>query len=143
MSRTHIIPPPLIGEPCTRLAPRRTETCMRTFMMSVTLALSVASSATAEPNILRCGRILDVQTGKVASNQVIVIDAGRIAEVRAATPQDRGVDLTSLTCLPGLIDAHTHLMTDLRARGYQGLGVSQPRQTLAGAKNALVTLNAG
>jgi len=116
---------------------------MRTFMMSVTLALSVASSATAEPNILRCGRILDVQTGKVASNQVIVIDAGRIAEVRAATPQDRGVDLTSLTCLPGLIDAHTHLMTDLRARGYQGLGVSLPRQTLAGAKNALVTLNAG
>ena len=81
---------------------------MRTFMMSAALALSLASSAAAEPTILRCGRLLDVRTGKVSAHQVVVIDAGRIAEVRPATPQDRGVDLTNLTCLPGLIDAHTH-----------------------------------
>ncbi len=45
--------------------------------------------------------------------------------------------------LPGLIDAHTHLTFDPKNFGYEGLGISTPREALIGAHNARVTLEAG
>ena len=45
--------------------------------------------------------------------------------------------------LPGLIDAHVHLIGDADAQGYGNLAASVPRNTLFGAKNARETLAAG
>ncbi|MFZ1010770.1 MAG: amidohydrolase family protein, partial [Candidatus Sulfotelmatobacter sp.] len=52
------------------------------------------------------------------------------------------MELANATVLPGLIDAHTHLTGD-PSFGYEQLGISIPRETLIGAKNARVTLQAG
>jgi imidazolonepropionase-like amidohydrolase len=42
-----------------------------------------------------------------------------------------------------LTDAHTHLTGDPQDVGYEGLGISIPRSTLIGARNARLTLEAG
>jgi len=96
---------------------------------------------------IHAGRVLDVKTGKLLSDQTIVIEDGKITSVGPSAgmkvPADATViDLSNATVLPGLIDAHTHLTMDPKF-GYEELGVSVPRQTLTGAKNARITLQAG
>jgi len=96
---------------------------------------------------IHAGHVLDVKSGKLLSDQTIVIDDGKIASVGASaeTKVPAGatvIELANATVLPGLIDAHTHLTSDPNF-GYEVLGISIPRETLIGAKNARVTLQAG
>ena len=88
-----------------------------------------------------------MKTGKLLADQTLVIEDGRIISAGAAAeakiPADAvRIDLPNATVLPGLIDAHTHLTMDPKF-GYEGLGISVPRETLTGAKNARLTLLAG
>ena len=98
--------------------------------------------------VIRAGHLLDVKTGRMLANQAIVIENEKIVSVgpasQAASAQGAAqIDLPNLTVLPGLIDAHTHLTGDPYHFGYASLGVSIPRATLTGARNARVTLEAG
>ena len=97
--------------------------------------------------VLHAGHVLDVKTGKLLSDQTIVIEDGKVVSVGASAdakpPADAvRIDLPNATILPGLIDAHTHLTADPRF-GYEELGISVPREALIGAKNARLTLQAG
>src|SRR5690349_465485 len=108
----------------------------------------IAQTAPATKRIvIRAGRLLDVKTGRMLSDQAIVIEGDRIASVAPAAPvQTQGaqmIDLSQKTVLPGLIDAHTHLTMDPQYFGYNGLAISNPRAALIGAKNARLTLFAG
>src|ERR1700691_294401 len=96
---------------------------------------------------IHAGHVLDVKTGKMLSNQTVVIEDGKILRVEAADETKASadvlrIDLPNATLLPGLIDAHTHLTMD-PTFGYEELGVSIPREALTGAKNARITLQAG
>src|SRR5579872_1874898 len=96
---------------------------------------------------VHAGHLLDVKTGKLLADQTLVIEDGRIisagATAEAKIPADAvRIDLPNATVLPGLIDAHTHLTMDPKF-GYEELGISVPRETLTGAKNARLTLLAG
>jgi len=107
----------------------------------------LASAVMAAPGAVRCGKLLDVKTGQLLSDQIIVVDEqGTIKAVGPAPAIPSGVkpvDLSGMTCLPGLIDVHTHLTGDPENNGYKGLGVSVPREAIIGAKNAARTVRAG
>ena len=109
----------------------------------VPIALLVVSCAAAEPFIIRCGRLLDPLSGEISSNVDIKVENKSIVSVGPATGVKPAVELSKGFCMPGLIDVHDHLTGDPQHSGYSSLGISIPRETLTGAKNAQKTLLAG
>jgi imidazolonepropionase-like amidohydrolase len=122
---------------------------MRKFLFVLLCAFSFSPMAFSAPGAVRCGKLLDVRSGRTLTDQVVVFDdSGMIIAVGpvASTKLPAGVfpiDLSNATCLPGLIDVHTHLTSDPTNNGYAGLGVSVPREAVTGVKNARKTLHAG
>ncbi|HVD76062.1 MAG TPA: amidohydrolase family protein, partial [Vicinamibacteria bacterium] len=80
----------------------------------------------AEPagvTVLRCGRLIDGKRAAPVESAVVIVEAERIREVGAGLAVPAGarvVDLGRATCLPGLIDNHTHVMLqgDITAADY-------------------------
>jgi imidazolonepropionase-like amidohydrolase len=112
------------------------------------LFAGLLTAAGTPPQVLNCGKLLDVETGGYIENARVVVVDGKVVAAGAAeqvTVPDGAaeVDLAQGVCLPGLIDSHVHLNGDPSAAGYKRLGVSIPRSALTGAKNARQTLMAG
>ena len=110
------------------------------------IALSKIVFCATGDTALRCGALLDVRSGEIVSGAVVLVSNGVIVRAGNGVAVPAGykvVDLGKATCLPGLIDVHDHLTADPEYAGYQGLGVSVPRSTVTGVKNARKTLIAG
>jgi len=119
------------------------------FVGIVLLATFGPASAqqSAKRTIVRAGKLLDVKSGKLQTNQAVVIEGDKIVSVGPASEiktssTDTVIDLSNATVLPGLIDAHTHLTFNPQF-GYDTLAISVPREALIGAHNARLTLEAG
>jgi imidazolonepropionase-like amidohydrolase len=114
----------------------------------VCLLLTAAADAQAPERVIviRAGRMFDAPHGRMVENQTIVIAGNKIQSVGATGSVPPGatvIDLSRATVLPGFIDVHTHLTSDIHHSGYSVLGQSIPREALAGVPNAKVTLLAG
>lgn len=102
--------------------------------------LSVAGWATAQTPatvLIKAGKLLDVKSGQELTDQDILIEGERIKEVGPAAivgphaPQDaRIIDLYNTTVLPGLIDCHTHLLSNFA----EGIGGDDPNMLLTAAQ---------
>jgi len=76
------------------------------------VATCFAASASAATTAVHCGQLIDTQAGKLLGETTVVIDDKRIVSVAAGHHVPAGateIDLATQTCMPGLIDSHTHL----------------------------------
>jgi imidazolonepropionase-like amidohydrolase len=99
--------------------------------------------------VIRAGALFDGTSETVQRDVTIIIRDGRIAEVGRGLATPAGaqvVDLSGHTVMPGLIDLHTHLMSDPSDLGRdRGAFLFQypDRALLKGVGHARVTLMAG
>jgi imidazolonepropionase-like amidohydrolase len=90
---------------------------------------------------VRCGTLWDPQVGTVADAR-IVFDGDRVARVGPATTTPAAsdeLDLRPLFCMPGLVDAHTHLTSYAHESAADGID----RRRAEATRNAELTLRAG
>ncbi len=103
----------------------------------------VLARAHAADIVVHCGKLLDPVQGAYTTGADITIRDGKVVAEAAGSGSGAAFNLADATCLPGLIDVHVHLTSDPRNSGYKSLGISVPRATLTGARNARATLLAG
>lgn len=99
---------------------------------------------------IRAGRLIDCKSGTPVSNALILIEGDKITSVSpgGAAPSDvELIDLSRATVLPGLVDAHTHVLLqgDITAEDYdkQLLKQSIPYRAILAARNAQIALAHG
>ena len=72
------------------------------------------------PTVLRAARMLDVETGEMHTDAVVVVEDGVITAVNPDPVPDvmHDMNLGDVTLLPGFIDAHTHLAMEISAASF-------------------------
>ena len=113
------------------------------------LLLGACSYLSAQKTIaIKCGAILNTRSGELLSNQVILVKGNLIESIAPAAgfnqKTDSSIDLSAFTVLPGLIDAHTHVLLqgDITSEDYdvQVLKESIPYRTIRAVKSAKQSL---
>ena len=121
---------------------------MRLIGLPLTLALLLlGGTAFADETRLHCGALVDVDGGQTLGSHTVVVRDGRVAELiagRAVSDLAAAVDLTGLTCLPGLMDMHTHLTSQSSPQSYiLRFTANEADVALRSAHFAKLTLEAG
>ena len=106
-------------------------------------------SVSAQDLYLHCGKILDVKTGKISTEQTLVVSGTRIVKivsgyVSKAKPEDVEIDLKNKFVLPGLIDMHVHMENEFNASSYMSAYLDNEADiAFESVRIALTTLKAG
>lgn len=76
------------------------------------LAAGLVLGQEAKPRLaIKAARLLDVKTGRYIERPVVVVAGDRIESVGTEVPAGtKAIDLGNRTLVPGLIDAHTHVL---------------------------------
>jgi imidazolonepropionase-like amidohydrolase len=104
------------------------------------------SSTERHPTVLHAARLLDLENGKILSPAEVLVQGERIVEVGSKVTHPAGaeiIDLGDRTLMPGLIDAHVHLVLHPGAEDLQTVEESVPQRTILAALAARDDLLAG
>ncbi|HEU0306692.1 MAG TPA: amidohydrolase family protein [Lysobacter sp.] len=124
---------------------------IRVLALSLLYLLPLGSAHAVDKGnaVVSAARMLDVRTGRMLTNVVVVVEDGRIKQVvhgqgtAAIGPDVPRYDLGDMTLLPGLIDMHVHLDSDPTYGGYTGLQFGDRFWSMLTVPNAQKTLMAG
>jgi imidazolonepropionase-like amidohydrolase len=105
--------------------------------------------ATPDPLVLRAPRLLDGTGSSPVDDAALLLDGGRIAYAGPAAGLPDGatsvptLDFPGATLLPGLVDAHVHLVASGHPDLAAGLPKSEADRTIAAVVNARRQLESG
>src|SRR5881628_3875360 len=123
-------------------------------LVAVLLVIPTLDAQTPPQQVLiKAGRLIDGRLATPQTNVGILISGERIlavgpvAQITARAPGARVIDLSQMTVLPGLIDAHTHLLLqgDVTSQDYEDqlLKQSTAYRAILAARNARIALEHG
>jgi imidazolonepropionase-like amidohydrolase len=136
---------------------KRLATLIAALLSSVAMTIFAGQPQSSVPAnqgpvyVIRAGRLIDPENGSAASDQTIVVQNGRIAAIGknpAVPAQAETIDLSQLSVLPGLVDAHTHLAMSMK-RGVENslllTYIQQPTalRAIQAVSNGIQMLSAG
>ena len=126
---------------------------MRALLASALLALTTLAASAQTVTAIRAAHMIDVRAGTTIDDAVVIVTGDRITAAGAKLPIPDGarvLDLGARTLLPGLIDAHTHLLLNLPAGGDENddmlLSIgrdSTAKRALFGVRSGREVLEAG
>lgn len=122
---------------------------MKTLTTTLGLTLGLAATpALQAATFVHAGTLIDGTEASPRQEVTIVIDDGRFARIESGyqTPgaEDTLIDLRQATVMPGFIDSHTHLSSQLAAGSYLNRFTDNPATTaIRAARYAQLTLDAG
>jgi len=127
---------------------------LRLTVLSILAAAATLPAQTPPQQVLiKAGRLVDGRSLQVQTNVGILIEGERIkavgplAEIQGRSGNARVIDLSQMTVLPGLIDAHTHLLLqgDVTSQDYEDqlLKQSTAYRAILAARNARLSLEHG
>jgi len=130
-------------------------------VLSLTVAIGLGTAPIAQVptpasprkvTVVRAGVLVDPDAGASTRNVVIVIEGDRISQVGLDAKIPAGaevIDLSKLTVLPGLVDAHTHMGITYKEFPENNIYYltyildSTPLRAIQAASNALQMLSSG
>jgi imidazolonepropionase-like amidohydrolase len=121
---------------------------LRTVALATALAVLATATAPAQSaplTAIHAARMLDVRSGRMISNGLVVVRRDTIIQVGGAAPAGAiSIDLGDVTLLPGFIDMHTHL-TEQIGPGFDlaPVRLTAADEALNGVKYAKRTIEAG
>jgi imidazolonepropionase-like amidohydrolase len=114
------------------------------------IILALSSLGYAQVIAIKAGKLVDPETGTVATNQIIIVENSKIKSVGSGTAIPTGasvIDLSLSTVLPGLFDCHSHLcqMTTTENRDLFTTDIAQSTayRAIIGVKTAREYLESG
>jgi imidazolonepropionase-like amidohydrolase len=126
---------------------------MRRLSLIVAALAGPLAAQAPQPILIKAGRLIDGRSNAALSNVGILIEGERItavgplAQFQSRAAGARVIDLSQMTVLPGLIDAHTHLLLqgDITSQEYEDqlLKQSIPYRAILAARNARIALEHG
>ena len=143
--------PPATASAGTAACARRSQLIVTALGCGLLAGAARVSAETAQAAVwIRCGALWDGRPGSARGPALIEVRGEKIASIRpAAGPPPAGpvTDLAGLTCLPGLIDTHTHVLLqgDITREDYdeQLLKQSPEYRTILATVNARRVLGWG
>lgn len=128
--------------------PRSLAIVFGTVLLAVARAATTISAQDSTVTVIRAGRLLDPVSGTLTPDAVVLVRGDRIEAAGAAVAAPTGarrLDLSRYTVLPGLIDAHTHVLLQPEDERWPPPVVykTQAFRTIQGVAAARAQLEAG
>lgn len=114
--------------------------------IAIGLTVALAGHSAQAVEWLHCGNVFDSESGRLAGERYIEVTDNKITAVKVNSPGDDAsvTDLSSHTCLPGLIDLHVHLDGQSGPNSYIKQFTENPADLALTAQHyGMKTLNAG
>src|ERR1700694_1849154 len=151
MMRSHNLHKTFYGSTASRTRERTSvlkQLASAALLLIASAAVSTAQQTPSSPQVtvIRAGKLVDVDSGRMLTNQMLVVRDGKIEALGENLSVPAGatvIDLSRMTVLPGLIDAHTHRADLADAEPLKVLQRTAVDAAYAAIPNASVTLLAG
>ena len=120
---------------------------MKTSLSILAFVFSIV--LTAQNTYIHCGKLIDTESGKIRTEQTIVVSGSKIVSVTKGyqnpnSAEDTVIDLKSKTVMPGLIDMHVHIESETNPKSYlEDYTLNDADIAFNSVVNAKVTLMSG